>query len=181
VLINQFVKFNDRKAFTILIERHLREIRSLLFTLLNGNPEDIEDVEQEIFISLYEKLSSFRFKSSFKTYFYRLSRNKAIDFLRKRTREKKYLFHMYSEPVKIFTDPQDDLINMEEKNRIFNILFKLDRDERSLILLKDIEGLSIRDISKIFRIPDGTVKSRLHRSREKLVKMLEGEKHEKRL
>ena len=63
----------------------------------------------------------------------------------------------------------------ERGNRIFKLLFKLREEERSLILLKDVEGLSIKEITKILGIPEGTVKSRLHRSREKLAELMAGE------
>jgi len=72
-------------------------------------------------------------------------------------------------------DPEEEVLKKERVNRIFELLFRLEEEEKSLILLKDIEGLSIKEIMQILGLPEGTVKSRLHRSREKLAKLLEGE------
>jgi len=157
------------------MEKHIKPIRRLLFSILNGNREDMEDVEQEIFISLFQLLPEFRFESSFKTYLYRFCRNKAIDLIRKKNRYKKYLFFISSKPLNVPTDPEKNILKKEEVNGIRKMLFKLKEDERSLIILKDIEGFSIREITEIIGLSEGTVKSRLHRSREKLAKLLEGE------
>ncbi|MBA7649178.1 ECF RNA polymerase sigma factor SigW [subsurface metagenome] len=181
ILIRQFVgaglhhSAGNRKAFTTLMERHIKGMRRLLFTLLNGNMEDMEDAEQEILISLFNTLPHFRFKSSFKTYLYRLCRNKAIDLIRKKNRERKILFSISGQPSSNLYEPEAEVLKKERGNRIFKLLFKLREEERSLILLKDVEGLSIKEITKIVGIPEGTIKSRLHRSREKLAELMAGE------
>ncbi len=157
------------------MERHIKGMRRLLFTILNGNREDMEDAEQEILISLFNTLPHFRFRSSFKTYLYRLCRNKAIDLIRKRNRERKIILSISSQPTHDPDDPEVEVLKKERGKRVFTLLFKLREEERSLILLKSIEGLSIKEIAKILGLPEGTVKSRLHRTREKLAELLAGE------
>ena len=84
ILIKRFTGSGDRLAFQVLVERHIGSLRKFLFTLFRGCREDIEDAEQEILMSLFMGLTNFKFRSSFKTYFYRLSKNRAIDILRKK-------------------------------------------------------------------------------------------------
>ncbi|WP_455381346.1 RNA polymerase sigma factor, partial [Salinispira pacifica] len=88
-LVRLFLRGGGDRPFVELMERYLPKLRRLLFTLLPGDPEDREDVEQEILTSLYLDLHRFRFRSSFGTYFYRYSRNKAIDRIRKNLRERR--------------------------------------------------------------------------------------------
>ena len=175
ILIRQFAGTGNRKAFTTLMERHIIGIRRRLFTVLNGNREDMEDAEQEILISLFNTLPRFRFKSSFRTYLYRLCRNKAIDLIRKRNRERKIILSISGQPTHDPDDPEAEVLKKETGERIFKLLFKLREEERSLILLQSIEGFSIKEITKILGLPEGTVKSRLHRTREKLAELLAGE------
>ena len=66
-------------------------MRRLLFGLFRGHREDMEDAEQEILLALYRSLSGFRFESGFKTYLYRFTRNKAIDIIRKKKRDRTVL------------------------------------------------------------------------------------------
>ncbi len=176
ILIRRFVESEDRYAFRALIERHIGSIRKILYLLFKGCIEDIEDAEQEILLSLYLELKNFRFQSSFKTYLYRLCRNRAIDILRKQNRErnKRKRISMKAssiEPVK----PEDKVLTEDCREGISKALFKLGADERMLILMRHIDGFSIRKICSILKSPEGTVKSRLHRSREKLAKELQME------
>jgi RNA polymerase sigma-70 factor (ECF subfamily) len=172
ILIKEYIDTRNTLAFSTLVKKHLATLRRLTFTLLNGNREDMEDVEQEILLSLSQTLSAFRFKSSFKTYFYRLCRNKAIDFLRKRGKEKKILKSLSLQAaIPLLVHPEEKFVEKEQAQNLMNCLFRLDERERILILLKDIEGLDIKEIKKIVQIPEGTIKSRLHRGREKLLQL----------
>ena len=89
ILIRRFLDSGDPRTFQELVERHLPSIRRLLYTLFNGQREEMEDAEQEIILSLFQGLKDFRFRSSFRTWFYRLARNRGIDHLRRgRSRER---------------------------------------------------------------------------------------------
>ena len=88
-LARRFVATADHGTFVALVERHLPAVRRLLAGLFNGVAEDIEDAQQEILATLYVGMDRFRFQSSFRTYFYRLCRNTAIDMLRRKGRERR--------------------------------------------------------------------------------------------
>jgi RNA polymerase sigma-70 factor (ECF subfamily) len=168
-LILQFVREGNHDAFITLVRKHSGEMRRVLFVLLKGNREDMEDAEQEIILSLFQSLPSFKNRSSFKTYFYRLCRNKAIALIRKKSRARRT---MGADATVLLTDPEEDLLNKEKREEILSTLFKLKDEERDIVILKDVEGLSVKEISQILQLPEGTVKSRLLRSREKLAMWL---------
>ena len=114
-LIREFVRCGNRKAFVLLIERHIGGMRRLLFTLFNGNRDDMEDAEQEILLSLFQSLSRFKGRSSFKTYLYRFCRNKAIDILRKNKRERKIIPLLASMEPAPSAHPEDQVVEKELK------------------------------------------------------------------
>ena len=173
-LIKKFVENRDEKAFIRLIKIYTPGVRRFLYVLLNGQREDIEDVEQELIMALYRSLPSFNFKSSFKTYIYRMARNKAVNLIRKRKIEEKLVRLLSFKLFKKKDDPEEQVILKGENANLIRQLFSLDKEDRMLIILKDIEGISINEISEILSLPKGTVKSKLHRSRKKLLKLLEG-------
>jgi RNA polymerase sigma-70 factor (ECF subfamily) len=155
-----------------LAQRHTAGIRRLLYGLFNGNREDMEDAEQEIFLALFQTLPSFKGKSSFKTFLYRLCRNKAIDMLRKKGREKRIL--RFCTDFSDTGNPEAIVMKRESGREILKHFRELNREERTLLILKDVEGLSIKELGRIMEVPIGTVKSRLHRTREKMADRLGG-------
>ncbi len=168
ICILRFCEQNDEAAFDCLVKRYSRSIRRIIFTVIREPEEDIEDLGQEILLSLYRNLPKFSFRSSFKTYLFRMCRNKAIDFTRKRKR----LFKVderarnYLETINNST-PETIYIRQSERDEVMKVIFKLKEKERSLIIMKDVENLSIAEIAAVFKKPVGTVKSRLHRARKK--------------
>jgi RNA polymerase sigma-70 factor (ECF subfamily) len=175
-LVRLFLRTGDPRAFQELLERHLPMIRRLLFTLLGGQREEMEDAEQEIMLSLFQGLREFQFRSSFRTYFYRLARNRGIDHLRrKRSRErtlaraKAGLWNL--EPA----GPEQQVLRQEEAESLLSFFRTLPAGDRELILMKDVDGFSIVEIAEVLGIPPGTVKSRLHRARAKLIEAAGGE------
>ena len=166
ICILRFCDHNDEAAFNCLVNRYSKSIRRIIYTVIRGPDEDLEDVEQEILMALYKGLPKFSFKSSFSTYLFRMCRNKAIDHIRKRKRNIKVNEQSsgYLEAVDNDT-PETLYIRGAEKDDVMNAVFELDEKKRSLIIMKDVENLSIAEIAEIFYKPAGTIKSRLHRAR----------------
>ena len=163
----------DRDAFVELVERHLPRIRRLLAALFNGSPEDMADAEQEILVGLWVDLDRFRFASSFRTFLYRYCRNKAIDLLRRESRHRRRIgAARAAAAVAVPADPGDGLEREERRINVNRALGTLTPDERTLVVMKDVERMSIEELSAAMRLPAGTVKSRLHRAREKLARCL---------
>ncbi len=164
--IKRFQETKEEAVFNCLLNRHRIAMRRMIYSILKGSREDMEDVEQEVSLALYKNLASFSFRSSYSTYLYRLCRNKAIDFIRRKEKQRK-IFHK----TILFNDgkQQETPDEIAEKKTIHDgimeTLFQLPEGERTLIVLKDIEQQSLSDIGEIVHMPLGTVKSRLHRAR----------------
>lgn len=156
-----------------LVERHLPRIRRLLAALLNGSAEDMADAEQEILVGLWVGLDRFRFASTFRTFLYRFCRNKAVDLMRRESRHRRRIEAARgAAATAVAGDPGDGIEREERAQRVERALGTLAPDERMLVVMKDVEGMSIEEISAAMSLPAGTVKSRLHRVREKLARRL---------
>lgn len=163
----------DRDAFAELVERYLPRVRRLLAALFNGSAEDIADAEQEILVGLWIGLDRFRFDSSFRTYLYRFCRNKAIDLLRREGRHRRRIEAVRREAVTAApADPREGLDREARRLLVRRALGALAPDERVLVVMKDVEEMSVEEISAAMSLPAGTVKSRLHRVRGKLARRL---------
>ena len=176
-LIGGFVRHGDQEAFRILIGRHRITMRRALFAVLNGDLEEMREVEQEVLIALCSTLHNFKFRSSFSTWFYRFCRNKAIDYLRRKTsrirRELRVEQHLKLEVSRQDQyDPEQRLLNAELQERVRCVLGKLNGRDREILIMKDIEDMGIDEISSVLGIPAGTVKSRLHRVRRKAARLM---------
>ena len=134
----------------------------------------MDDARQEILLGLCVDLRRFRFQARFKTFFYRYARNKAIDYLRRNAR----IRHREMETAVTLPEkadsPEEALLKREAIKELQEGLRTLSPEDRSLVLMKETEGFSIEDLCRITGMKSGTVKSRLHRAREKLYRTLKG-------
>jgi RNA polymerase sigma-70 factor (ECF subfamily) len=153
----------------------------MLTVMFRGAVEDIADAEQELFTALYTGLGRFRFDSSLRTFLYRLCRNTVIDILRRERRARGRIRAAARAaaggqgPAALrVVDPDDELERSERRREVSVALFSLSRNERLLVLMKDCEDMSIGEIAGTLGLPEGTVKSRLHRTRGKLARLLGG-------
>ncbi|NIP30262.1 MAG: sigma-70 family RNA polymerase sigma factor [Candidatus Dadabacteria bacterium] len=186
-LINIYLQQNDECAYEELVNRYLDRIFSLVYRIVK-DVNVSEDVVQEIFLTLSEKLHTFKGNSSFSTWIYRVSTNAALMKLRTEKKhkydytlvdEKEYDENYYANMTYQATDSKyrPDLINYKKES--FDLLEKsinnLSENYRVVIHLKDIEGMSIREISEILDISIQAVKSRIHRARLELKSILENQ------
>lgn len=175
ILIRRFLRAGDSRVFRTLVERHLPSIRRLLYTLFNGQREEMEDAEQEIVLSLFQRLKDFQFRSSFRTYFYRLARNRGIDCLRKKRSQDRTVARLgLGLWNRELPGPEEQAVHREETDTLLAVFQTLPSKDRQLILMKDIDGFALNEMEDILGVPIGTVKSRLHRAREKLAKHVRG-------
>ena len=163
----------DESAFEILIRRHEQRVFGLLMRML-GNRAEAEEVAQEAFLSLHRHGHRFRREARFSTFVYRVAANAALNrrrtLGRRRAREEALArrqevgLDLPSSP----RDPEDAASGGEIQKRVQEALLELPPDLRMAIVLYDIEGQSYSDIAGSLRIPEGTVKSRIHRARNAL-------------
>lgn len=135
------------------------------------NAQDAEEVTQEVFLNVYHKLKSFRLESSLKTWIYRITVNCAINYSKRRAREREkkveYLGNL--NPWQLLSEPAVD--DHRHKEAIEMFLKMLNPDQRICVVLRSIEGLSYQQIAETLKISVNTVRSRLKRAREKLLAM----------
>lgn len=163
----------DASAFEKLVHRHERRVFSLVFRML-GSREEAEDVAQEAFLALHRHGHRFRGEARFSTFVYRVAANAALNrrrtLGRRRAREEALVRRQDAGddlPVAP-RDPEDAASGGEVQVRVQAALQELPPDLRMAIVLYDIEGQSYADIAHALRIPEGTVKSRIHRARTAL-------------
>lgn len=170
----------DTTAYRGLVEKYQGRVYAMVYGMLR-NREDARDVTQEAFVKAYRNLQSFRMDSSFYTWLYRIAMNLAIDHTRKRKRQHTSAF---DEGIAAREDGGDisDIHHEDGPGRalerkqlykqIMDAMEKLPEDQRQVILLRELEGLSYKEIAQVMDIPEGTVMSRLFYARKKLQKML---------
>lgn len=165
----------DREAFGALVRKYQRRVLTLATRILDNRTE-AEDIAQDIFAKVFQALPEFRGASRFSTWLYRITVNQCLNDLRRRARQQQTL--ATSEPQvwvqeSSTTNPHRTLEQKERWALIQTKLQRLSPDQRTIILLREIDGLSYEAIGEALQLESGTVKSRLHRARMELKSLLE--------
>jgi RNA polymerase sigma-70 factor (ECF subfamily) len=170
-LIEEFRK-GDQSSFEELLSRYSNKVFSLA-SRLTRNTEDAEEVLQDVFVTVHRKIASFEGKSSFSSWLYRVTVNAAFMKLRKRRQDlsvplediiqQPHSVAALKSPETAFVDAQSIRNQMLEALEI--AIRKLPDDYRPVFILRDVDGLTSREVSKILDLTVPAVKSRLHRSR----------------
>lgn len=171
----------DEKAFRELLESQRDRVFNITFRML-GNRAEAEDIAQEVFITVFKTIETFREESKFSTWLYRVTVNTCKNRL-------KYLARRHSRDHDEIDDTTDSangqigapppsapdraLESAQMEKLMQDAIGKLDEEHRIVVVLRDVEDLSIEEICEITGLPDGTVKSRLHRARLQLRKKLQ--------
>jgi RNA polymerase sigma-70 factor (ECF subfamily) len=176
-LIKNFLD-GDKSSFNVLVQRHKEKVRNIIYVTLNSSQE-VDDIAQEVFITVYRNLKNFRFQSQFTTWLYRITVNKCRDHLRNKKIRRMFLPIDNASNKNFSDDTSVEDLNISEIVRA--AISKLPYKLRTPLLLKDIEGLSYQEISESLDCEIGTVKSRIFRAREGLRKLLQPYEQELRL
>lgn len=168
----------DRDAFRQLVERHQRRIYAVIRGMVR-NDEDAVELTQEVFVKVYTSLDSFQGQSAFYTWLYRVAVNLTIDFRRKewRVRKDEYDDAVGSEAVAksmpVDSSPHRSYKQREILRRMDAALGVLNTDQRTAIVLREVDGLSYQEIADAMGCSQGTVMSRLFYARKKLQEELQ--------
>lgn len=172
-------KAGDVKSFEILIANYKKRAFNIAYRML-GNLEDANDVTQESFLKIYRSIDKFKGKSSFSTWLYSIVSNTCIDFIRKNRKkttisiDTNYDEDGYEIEIADEKNTTESLFEKKEIIRsIHDAINRLNHDQKIVIILRDIQGFSYFEISKILNISEGTVKSRISRGRKNLKNILE--------
>jgi RNA polymerase sigma-70 factor (ECF subfamily) len=172
----QRVKAGDYEAFEVIFRRYVAKVHRQAFKLI-GNEAETEEVVQEVFLAVYEKVKTFRGESAFSTWLYRLTTNVALSRLRKRRRSKEVLLddylpryqedgHHEVRPVFNWGNELDLRLEKQELHALIReALEELPPVDKAVIVLSDLEGISNREIGESLGLSIPAVKARLHRGR----------------
>ncbi len=136
-----------------------------------NNREDAQEIAQEVFLIVYRRLKDFKEESSLKTWVYRIAVNCSINYGKKRTREKikDSEYEKFDTGNRDSSDPRVSLGKDEHHEIIEKLMENIDPEQRECLVLRNVEGFSYKEISKMLDININTVRSRLKRGREKLL------------
>jgi RNA polymerase sigma-70 factor (ECF subfamily) len=171
----------DLEAFRILVERYQKKAHSIAYGVI-GKFEDAEDITQEAFVKAFRSLKSFRGQSSFYTWLYRIVYNMAIDHSRRRYRKAESsvgesdaleaLSHRSSSDMSSTlghaVTPDERFAQVELGQQLRKAISQLSPVHRSAIMLREVDGLSYEEMSRVMGCSKGTVMSRLFHARKKL-------------
>lgn len=167
-IIRRFLD-GDAAAFQILVKRHKEKVRNIIYITMN-NSALVDDIAQDVFITVYRNLKHFRFESQFTTWLYRITVNRCKDYLRKMNVRK--IFFPVEDGMNI-SDYSTPVENNDISKIVMDAISKLPVKLRMPLIMKDIEGFSYQEISESLSCEMGTVKSRIFRGREKLKELLQ--------
>jgi len=131
--------------------------------------QDAADVSQQVFLQVFRKIDQYAGHSQFETWLYRLATNEALQHLRK---EHRWKFQTLAQEPKSHHKPEEE--RDEHKELLDYALARVEPELRSIFVLREIQGLSYREIAETIEIPEGTVGSRLNRARRELQQHLVG-------
>ncbi|MFT3979369.1 MAG: RNA polymerase sigma factor [Ferruginibacter sp.] len=165
-------------VFTAIVERCQGMVFNTVLSIVQNN-EDAEDVTQEVFIEVYENIGEFRQEAQLKTWVYRIAVNKALDWEKRKKRQKhggllKRIFSVKEEDEPMsFEHPGAQLDNKEKTTVLFSALKKLPEKQQVAFTLHKIEGLPYSEVANIMETTVNAVESLMVRAKSGLKKILE--------
>ena len=176
------IKDGQLESYDELMQRHQKNVYRIAFSFARSE-QGAMDISQNIFLKAYENINRFREESQFKTWLTRISYNEGQNWIRKNN---KYLKNVdvesHLDKSASAVTQEDEYLALENKTILLRSLYGLNTKYRLAIILRYFENYSIQDIAETLNCSEGVVKNMLHRSLQKLKKLLSvtgvGENHE---
>src|SRR5579862_4783001 len=171
------VQAGDELAFREIVERYQTKIFSIIYGILR-NHNDAEDIAQQVFSKVYFSIRDFDFRSSLLTWIYKITVNECYDYLRKKRVRKLVYESDFSmedaqrlESAEPAIDPAPAMDKqLAQQDLVIKLLAKVSEEDRTLILLKEVEGHSVEELAEMTGLNENTIKVKLFRTRQKLLK-----------
>jgi RNA polymerase sigma-70 factor (ECF subfamily) len=171
------VQAKDEMAFREIVERYQTKVYSIIYGILR-NRNDAEDIAQQVFAKIYFSIKNFDFRSSLLTWIYKITVNECYDYLRKkRVRKLVYESDFTSDDSLMIENSEPAMdqapavdTRLAQHDLVVKLLSKISEEDRNLILLKEVEGHSVEELSQMTGMNENTIKVKLFRARQKLVK-----------
>ena len=173
----QRAQAGEESAFREIVERHQSKVFSIIHGVVRQR-NDVEDIAQQVFAKVYVSLKNFDFRSSLITWIYKITVNECFDYLRKR-KVRKLVYESdlsedevrrvdNSEPLSGRQVPVD--ATLARRDYVLKLLTRVSEEERGLLMLKEVEGYSVEELAEKTGMNENTIKVKLFRARQKLVK-----------
>ncbi|MDI7260199.1 MAG: RNA polymerase sigma factor [Thermodesulfobacteriota bacterium] len=181
-------KSGDKQAFAEVVLNYQKKVFNIAYRML-GNKEEAKGLSQEVFISVFESIKDLREEVKFESWLTRITLNHCRNRWKYLKRRHYFNSDSLNDPIetedgemeKPVYDPSGNPETLLEKKMtkefIQRGLLKMKEDQRKLIVLRDLQGFSYEEIGEMFSLPEGTIKSRLHRARMDLKRILERSIH----
>ncbi len=167
----------EEGAFREIVERYQAKVFSIIHGIVRQR-NDVEDIAQQVFAKVYVSIRNFDFRSSLITWIYKITVNECFDYLRKR-KVRKLVYESdlsedevrrveNSEPTVNLQTPAD--LSLAQRDYVVKLLTKVSEEERMLLMLKEVEGYSVEELAERTGMNENTIKVKLFRARQKLVK-----------
>jgi RNA polymerase sigma-70 factor (ECF subfamily) len=171
------VQARDEMAFREIVERYQAKVFSIIYGILR-NHNDAEDIAQQVFSKVYFSIRNFDFRSSLLTWIYKITVNECYDYLRKKRVRKLVYESDFSEEDALRMEASDPAVDpsvpvdrrLAQQDLVTKLLGRVSEEDRSLILLKEVEGHSVEELAAMTGLNENTIKVKLFRTRQKLVK-----------
>lgn len=164
--------------FEKLVTAYEKNVYNIALRMV-GDPEDAADMTQETFIKAYRALSSFRGDSKFSSWLYRIASNVCLDFLRSRSRHPQVSLSTVDEDDRatfelpdMRQNPEEQLMKKLGMEAVRRGLEQLPEQQRQILVLRELGGLSYAELAQTLGLEEGTVKSRIFRARKRLCALL---------
>lgn len=166
----------DDEAFTLIIRTYRKRILGTVYRMISRG-DDVEDVGQEVFVRLYDSLKQLRKPQVFEPWLYRLTINACYDYLRRKRREIDVRMADLSEEQVIAIDAAlsgkkalEESRKQSARELLKLMLDRVSADDRLLLTLKEIQGLSLKELSLIYKVNTNALKVRLFRARKRALR-----------
>ncbi len=179
--LSEALKKGDPAAFRELVETWKDMVYNTVLGIVQ-HEADAEDVAQEVFVQVYQSIGSFRGDAKLSTWLYRIAVTKALDFVKKRNRKKRWglVSSLFGEKQEAIADAAPDFhhpgVQMENKERaavLFKALDQLPERQKAVFVLHKLEGLPAKEIGEVMDMSMATVEGLMHRAKANLRKLLE--------
>ena len=167
----------DEAAFQEIVERYQSKVFSIIHGIVRQR-NDVEDIAQQVFTKIYFSMRNFDFRSSLITWVYKITVNECFDYLRKKkVRKLVYESDMSEDEVRRVENsetggsrsPRADS-TLARRDYVLKLLERVSGEERDLLMLKEVEGYSVEEMARRLKMNENTIKVKLFRARQKLVK-----------
>jgi RNA polymerase sigma-70 factor (ECF subfamily) len=176
-LLVRRVQSGDELAFREIVDRYQSKVFSIIYGILR-NHNDAEDIAQQVFAKIYFSIRNFDFRSSLLTWIYKITVNECYDYLRKKKVRKLVYESDFTEEeaqrmerAEPGSEHQPSLDTaLARRDLVAKLLAKVSSEDRNLLLMKEVEGHSVEELAQMTGMNENTIKVKLFRARQKLVK-----------